>query len=178
MIKGAGRWFFLTSAGSIDINIIIVIMGVCLLILLILTIVMIANLSRLKKRIDRFTSGSDGKSLEQDIISIIEDHKFLRINEEQNNKQIQEISERQKNCFQKMGLVKYDAFHQMGGQLSFSLCLLDENDNGFIINSVHSTEGCYSYTKEVKEGVCSLDLGDEEAEALEIALSRTEINKI
>ena len=170
MIKGAGRWFFLTSAGSIDINIIIVIMGVCLLILLILTIVMIANLSRLKKRIDRFTSGSDGKSLEQDIISII--------HEEQNNMQIQEISEKQKNCFQKMGLVKYDAFHQMGGQLSFSLCLLDENDNGFIINSVHSTEGCYSYTKEVKEGVCSLDLGDEEAEALEIALSRTEINKI
>lgn len=52
--------------------------------------------------------------------------------------------------FQKFGIVKYDAFQQMGGQLSFSLVLLNENDNGFIINSVHSTEGCYSYSKEIK----------------------------
>ena len=42
------------------------------------------------------------------------------------------------SAYQKMGLVKYDAFNQMGGQLSFSLALLDENNNGFIINSVHS----------------------------------------
>ena len=69
-----------------------------------------------------------------------------------------------------MGLVKYDAFRQMGGQLSFCLCLLDDNNNGFIINSVHSTEGCYSYTKEIKAGESILDLGAEEAEALTIAL--------
>ena len=71
-----------------------------------------------------------------------------------------------------MGLVKYDAFQQMGGQLSFSLALLDENDNGFIINSVHSAEGCYSYTKEIKNGVCSLTLGDEEKKALDIAMAK------
>ena len=51
-----------------------------------------------------------------------------------------------------VGIIKYDAFQQMGGKLSFSLALLDENNNGFIINSVHSTEGCYSYTKEIKNG--------------------------
>ena len=69
-----------------------------------------------------------------------------------------------------MGLVKYDAFNQMGGQLSFSLALLDENNNGFIINSVHSTEGCYSYTKEIKNGSCSISLGKDEEEALSIAM--------
>ena len=74
--------------------------------------------------------------------------------------------------FQKLGLVKYDAFQQMGGKLSFSLALLDENDNGFIINSVHSTEGCYSYTKEINAGVCSLTLGKEEEQALAIAIGK------
>ena len=74
------------------------------------------------------------------------------------------------SAYQKMGLVKYDAFHQMGGQLSFSLALLDENNNGFIINSVHSTDGCYSYTKEIKNGICSISLGTEEAEALAMAM--------
>ena len=68
-----------------------------------------------------------------------------------------------------MGLVRYDAFNQMGGQLSYSLALLDENDNGFIINSVHSTEGCYSYSKEIRNGDNSISLSQEEAEALAIA---------
>ena len=75
-----------------------------------------------------------------------------------------------KITYQKKGLVKYDAFHQMGGQLSFCLALLDENNNGFVINSVHSTEGCYSYTKEIKQGESAIPLGTEEEEALAIAL--------
>lgn len=72
-----------------------------------------------------------------------------------------------------MGLVRYDAFNQMGGQLSYSLALLDENNNGFIINSVHSTEGCYSYSKEIRNGDNSISLSQEEAEALAIAKGTT-----
>jgi hypothetical protein len=67
-------------------------------------------------------------------------------------------------------LVKYDAFNQMGGQLSFSLALLDENNNGFILNSVHSAEGCYSYTKEIVNGESSISLGEEEKQALNNAM--------
>ena len=67
-------------------------------------------------------------------------------------------------------MVKYDAFKQMGGRLSFSLALLDENNNGFILNSVHSSDGCYSYTKEIKNGGCEISLGEEEEQALKIAM--------
>ena len=62
----------------------------------------------------------------------------------------------------------------MGGQLSFSLALLDENNTGFIINSVHSTEGCYSYTKEIRNGTSAIDLSAEEAEALAMAMGNKE----
>ena len=85
-------------------------------------------------------------------------------------KDIRSLYKQVETAYQKMGLVKYDAFNQMGGQLSFSLALLDENNNGFILNSVHSTEGCYSYTKEIKNGESSISLGSEEAEALAIAM--------
>ena len=134
-----------------------------LLIFLILLIVQIRKTSKLKKRLDKFLTGKDGTSLEQDIAGLYEDNKFLKANTEKNKKDIE-------SAYQKMGLVKYDAFNQMGGQLSFSLALLDENNNGFIINSVHSSEGCYSYTKEIKLGQCAIDLGAEEAEALSIAM--------
>ncbi len=143
---------------------------IVIFILLILVVVLFFKVGRLKKRLDRFMKGRDSKSLEQDIIGLIEDNNLLKAGVEKNKKNIRVLTKKVESSYQKMGLVKYDAFHQMGGQLSFSLCLLDDNNNGFIINSVHSTEGCYSYTKEIKAGVSAIDLGTEEAEALSIAL--------
>lgn len=143
---------------------------VVLLITLILLIVQIRKTSKLKKRLDKFLLGKDGTSLENDIVALFEDNKFLKASTEKNKKDIRILYKNMESAFQKMGLVKYDAFNQMGGQLSFCLALLDENNNGFIINSVHSTEGCYSYTKEIKMGESSIPLGKEEEEALEMAM--------
>ena len=73
-------------------------------------------------------------------------------------------------CYQKAGLVKYDAYNQMGGNLSFCLCMLNERNSGFILNSVHSSDGCYTYTKEIKNGECEIALGEEERKALNMAI--------
>ena len=146
------------------------VLAVVMLAALILLIVQITKVNGLKKRLDSFLVGKDGGNLEQDIVRLVEDNKSLKITADRNRKDIRTLYKKMETAYQKMGLVKYDAFHQMGGQLSFSLALLDENNNGFIINSVHSTEGCYSYPKEIKNGVCSISLGKEEAEALEMAI--------
>lgn len=146
------------------------VLAIFMLVTIILLIVQISKVNGLKKRLDSFLVGMDGGSLEQDIVRLVEDNKSLKITADRNRKDIRTLFKKMESAYQKMGLVKYDAFHQMGGQLSFSLALLDENNNGFIINSVHSTEGCYSYTKEIKNGACSISLGKEEAEALEMAI--------
>lgn len=159
--------------GKFDLGYLMIGMGAVILLLiifLILLIVQIRKTSKLKKRLDKFLSGKDGASLEKDIAGLYEDNKFLKANTEKNKKDIRTLYKNMESAYQKMGLVKYDAFSQMGGQLSFSLALLDENNNGFIINSVHSSEGCYSYTKEIKLGQCAIDLGAEEAEALAMAM--------
>ena len=59
----------------------------------------------------------------------------------------------------------------MGGMLSFSLALLNDQNDGFLINSVHSSDGCYSYTKEIKSGESDISLGEEEKKALQKALN-------
>lgn len=143
---------------------------ILLLVVLILLIVQIKKTNNLKRRLDKFVTGKDGKNLEERIASLFEDNKFLKNSTERNKKDIRTLYKNMESAYQKMGLVKYDAFNQMGGQLSFCLVLLDENDNGFVINSVHSTEGCYSYTKEIKQGESTVSLGKEEAEALAIAM--------
>ena len=149
-----------------------IIIGLCgvLLILFILTIVNIVQMKKLKKNYRIFMSGKDAKTLEDTLIQRLDQVDSLLESNEENDSNIKVLSKNMQRTYQKMGLIKYDAFHEMGGKLSFSLAMLDMRNNGFIINSVHSSEGCYSYTKEIKLGQCVIDLGAEEAEALSIAM--------
>ncbi len=156
--------------GNFDLTYLFIGMLALIIILLIIMITQMVRLSKLTKKYKKFMGGKNAKSLEKDIVGLYEDNKFIKTSMEKNKKDIQTLYRKFEGAFQKVGIVKYDAFNQMGGQLSFSLALLDENDNGFILNSVHSTEGCYSYTKEIKGGLCEISLGDEEKQALDIAM--------
>ncbi len=158
--------------GGFDLGYLLIAMAVVIFILLIVMIILIIQIKKvgkLNKKLNKFLLGKDGKSLENDIIALFEDNKLLKNSTEKNKKDIRVLYKNMESAYQKMGLVKYDAFSQMGGQLSFCLALLNEKNNGFIINSVHSAEGCYSYTKEIKNGQSDISLGKEEEEALAIA---------
>ena len=102
-----------------------------------------------KKKYETFMQGRNAISMEDEITQLFSDMDFLKVAAEKNNRDIKKIYENLKVVYQKVGVVRYDAFQQMGGQLSFSIALLNGNNNGFIINSVHSSDGCYTYTKEI-----------------------------
>ena len=151
------------------------------ILLMILTIVMSIlvlkqrhDVKMLQFRMKRLMNGKDAESLEDQIAFLIKDHKSLKQVVDLSKKDIEALFHHIGRAYQKTGLVKYDAFQQMGGQLSFCLVLLDMNNNGFIINSVHSTEGSYCYTKEIKNGIGDVSFGKEEKEALAMAIGKEE----
>ncbi len=76
--------------------------------------------------------------------------------------------------YQKTGIVKYDAFDEMGGKLSFVLAVLDGRDNGYLLNVMHSRDDCYTYIKEIKRGASYVELSAEEQIALEKAMHQDE----
>ena len=160
---------YLGIAGM-DVAYLFIAIFVLLIAIIVLLIVQMVKYSKLKKKYEKFMKGKDAKSLEQDIIALFEDNKFIKNEKEKNLKGISEIWRRKEYVYQKIGLVKNDAFQQMGGKLSFCLCLLDNKNSGFILNSVHSSDGCYSYTKEIKKGESELSLGEEEKKALDMAM--------
>lgn len=163
---------FLTNIGlgNIDIGIILLVMLLIIIILLVLLIVNICSISKMKKQYKKFMTGKTAKSLEEEIVGLFEDNKFMKASITKNKKNIDQLYRRMEPTFQKIGLVKYDAFNQMGGQLSFCLTLLDENNNGFLINSVHNAEGCYLYSKEIVRGESEITLSEEEKKALDQAI--------
>lgn len=158
-----------------DSDYIIIGLAVFCLILLILVIVNMMQMNKLKKRYISFMSGKSAKSLEDTLIARLQQVDRLLSANAENERDIKKLFANMKFTFQKAGLVKYDAFDQMGGKLSFSLALLNESDDGFVLNAVHSREGCYTYVKEIVDGNSVIALAEEEQEALRMA---KESNKV
>lgn len=155
---------------GIDSDYIIIGLAVALLILIGLTIANIVQMRKLKKGYRAFMSGNDGKSLEDTLIQRLEQVDKLMATSEESEKSIEALQKNMRNAYQKMGLIKYDAFSEMGGKLSFSLAMLDMSNSGYIINAMHTREGCYTYIKEIVDGNSVLVLSEEEQEALRRAL--------
>lgn len=162
--------FFESIGLDLDPGVLFTVMFVLILILLIVNFILIAKYSRIKTSYDVFMSGRDAVSMEEAIMSLFDDITLLKAVSEKNKKDIGLIIDDLKETYQRVGIVKYDAFKEMGGKLSFSIALLNDNKTGFILNSVHSSDGCYVYTKEIIDGESPISLGDEEKKALMLAL--------
>ena len=155
---------------GIDLEYIVLgLVGVNLLLFLLIIINMVKT-SKLKKRYKKFMADTDAQSLEDKILERLEQIDGLVKSNAENKEKIERIEGLMGVTFQKIGLVKYDAFDEMGGKLTFSLALLNQKDDGFIINAMHSREGCYTYIKEIIAGKSIIVLGNEEKEALDMAL--------
>ena len=149
-----------------DSDYIIIGLSAVVLILLILIIVNIAQMRKLKKAYKVFMSGKNGKNLEDTLIKRLDQVDTLLEANNENEKTI-------KSLFEAMQLT----YQKMGGKLSFSLAMLDVRNNGFIINAMHTREGCYTYIKEIVDGNSIIVLSDEEQKALDRAMGKTENNE-
>ena len=143
--------------------------GFCI-VLFILVIVNMVQTSKMKKKYKKFMSGKNAKSLEETLVKKLNQIDSLVEANAANEKNIKNVVNNMKFTYQKMGLIKYDAFHEMGGDLSFALTMLDENNTGWILNAMHSREGCYTYIKEIIDGNSIIVLAEEEQEALNMAM--------
>ena len=141
-----------------------------MVILLVLAIVLLYKNHELNKKYKQFMTGENGYNLEK----LVLEHKeqIEKINETiaVHDDDITTVSSHFSELYSKIHVLKYDAFQEMGGKLSFALTLLDGNNSGYIINSMHSREGCYNYIKEIVKGESYIELSEEEAESLERAI--------
>jgi hypothetical protein len=91
---------------------------------------------------------------------------------EQLRASVEALSADCRSHFKRIGLVRYDAFDGVAGQQSYSLCLLDDNRNGFVLSNLVGANFARSYAVEIAAGEAPRKLGEEEGRALNLALSR------
>ena len=153
-----------------DPGILIVIMFLMIIVLFLLILSVNLKYGRLKASYNSFMKGKDGRTLEDSIFERFDELDEIGAIALKNRQDIKKINEDMLSNFQKVGILKYNAFQEMGGKLSFALTLLDGNNTGYIINSMHSREGCYNYIKEIVKGESYVELSEEEAESLDRAI--------
>ena len=147
---------------GIDPFYIFVVLFIMQIILIILLVLLGDKYKRLQKSYSVFMRAKNGKSIEKTIFKKFEELEEISDLVKINEKEIEDLRKKVESHYQKAGIVRYDAFHEMGGNLSFALTMLDENDNGWILNAMHSREGCYTYIKEIVRGESYIELSEEE----------------
>lgn len=83
------------------------------------------------------------------------------------SKELKILKEKNKFSIQKVGMVRFNPFKEMGGNQSFSVALLDDNYDGIVITSFYGREGNKVFAKPIKNGESKYLLSNEEKEAIE-----------
>ena len=156
---------------TFGINNIIYILGGLSIILLLAFFVVLGTVISLNKRYKKFMLKlGDGKDLQEDLENYM--YRVERV-EKQNAEILGQISSLDKDlegCIQKVGILRYSAFQDTGSDLSFTLALLDEHDNGVVFNGIYSREMSNIYTKPIENGKSKYTLSEEEQEAIKRAI--------
>ena len=142
-------------------------------------VVLLIKVNLLNKRYKNFMQKlGNGKNIEEDLENYM--YKTQRV-ENQNLEilnNIKNIENDVSKCIQKIGIVRYSAFKDTGSDLSFALALLDENNDGVVLNGIYSREMSNIYAKPVEKGKSSYTISEEEAQAIEKAIQSKNIYKM
>lgn len=156
---------------GIDPGYLILALLVLVLAFIVLCIILLVKVKKLDTRYKKFMQGKNGDELEQVIYERFAELDIMQQIAKEHALEIKNLKRQFRSSYSKIGIVKYDAFKEMGGTLSFVLVLLNDRNNGFMMNCMHSREGCYTYVKEIINGESYIALSEEEKEALKNAIN-------
>ena len=159
------------SSLGFDPGIILIFLMVLMVFVLLYLVKVSMKMSRFMNRYKIFMKGKDAASLETAFAQKFLDVDHLIEVTKNQSLEIQHLKTVLGRTANKIGIVKYDAFPDVGGKLSFALAMLNDENSGFVLNAIHSREGCYTYIKEIVKGESYIVLGQEEKDALKQAVS-------
>ena len=135
-------------------------------VLIIVVICSLINISKLKNKYRKVTRGTNNKNLEELLLNSLE--KIDEIEQKANDaiSTSEDTLKLTEKCVQKVSIQRYKAFEDIGSDLSYSIALLDGNNNGVIISSIYSRYESITYAKPIDNGISRYDLSDEEENVL------------
>lgn len=141
----------------------------------ILCVILFVQIRTLKKKISSFTKGKDGASLEETIAWLTKKTAETDDLLFEHKKKLNQLNTRLKTALRSTSIVYYDAYEGIGGKQSFSLAVLDENQNGAIVSSIINRNHSAVYARAVREGAPLQTLTKEEQQVLAEVIEKIHI---
>lgn len=147
-------------------------LGLLSLLTLILLIATLVRIGRVRRRYEALMRGPSGGDLEQILLAQATELNAARERLAGLERMTTELRAQLRNCTQNIGVVRFNAFPDVGADLSFAIALLDEENNGVVISSLYGREDSRIYAKPVSAGSSTYLLTDEEQEAIRLAIKK------
>jgi hypothetical protein len=149
--------------------------GGLLLLVLILFIVIIVNrksIKRIENRLKKLTRGIDNVNIEELVKSYMDRVESSASETKEVKKLYLDIQGKVNQCIQNVSIIRYKAFEDVGSDLSFSIAMLDNNKDGFVITSIYGRNESTTYAKPIDKGISRYDVSIEEETVLKNAINK------
>ena len=157
---------------NIEINIFEVIILIINVMLLILYILNCMKLSKLRKNYATFmTKLGKGENINEMLEGYVKNVDEIKAENKEIIEYCQKLDDRSNDYLKKMGMVRYNAYKDTGRNLSFALAILDNENNGFVLNGIYARDNSNIYAKPVVNGKSEYVLSNEEEEAISKAIA-------
>ncbi|MBP3914413.1 MULTISPECIES: DUF4446 family protein [unclassified Clostridium] len=150
---------------------IIIGLAIITLLLFIITIVLLASVKKLEKKYRKMMRGVNNKNLEQMLSDNLDNIEKALNKSQEAVDECKNISQELKGCVNKVAIMRYKAFEDVGSDLSFSIAILDSYNDGVIITGIYSRHDSTTYAKPIDKGISRYDLSEEELHVLNEAIN-------
>lgn len=151
-------------------NVIIIAFNIILILILFILFILISKkLRKIKLKYKKIMDETKEKSVEKMLCDVFNFTNDTSLKNKELEYRLNKIERNMKHCIQKIGVIRYNAFEGVGSNLSFVIALLDDNDNGVIINGIYARENTTTYAKSIERGNSKHTLSAEEIQAIDIA---------
>lgn len=140
-------------------------------VLIIIVIICLTALNKVERKYKKLMRGTNSKNLEDLLINYLDKVDEVKAVSDEVKAVCDETARVTTNCIQKVSMIRYKAFEDIGSDLSYSIALLDGNNNGVLITSIYGRNESTTYAKPVDKGISRYDLSEEEQKVLHQAIN-------
>ena len=152
-------------------------MGIIIVLLFIMVIILFKSIGKLENKYRRLMRGTNGRNLEEMLLEKVDSIEEVKEISKKVISEYERLEEKMKECIQKVTIMRYKAFEDVGSDLSFSIAMLDDKNDGVILTGIYGRQESTTYAKPIDKGISRYDLSEEELYVLNEAINKYEQKK-
>lgn len=147
-------------------------MIIIIILLFIMVIVLFKAVGRVENRYKKLMRGTSNNNLEEMLLQRLNSIEDAKETSEKALKECEKLEIKMKDCIQKVAIMRYKAFENVGSDLSFSIAMLDDKNDGVILTGIYGRQESTTYAKPIDKGISRYDLSEEELYVLNEASNK------